>query len=507
MISDAVDSARVSRVLGYKLKKGNFLTSSPNLPQRIALLGEANHANQSSLDLAAQEVTTAKQAGELYGYGSPIHLMMRILRPVSGDGVGGIPVVVYPQAEPGGAAYKVITLTPVGVATGNGTHYVTVAGRNGLDAQTYAINILKDDTVSDISQKIEDAINGVLSSPVTATSTDYLATLTSKWKGKTANELTVTVDTGDDDLGLSYVSNSTQSGSGTPDIDDALALFGNVWNTIVLPSYSTESAIMDALEAFNGIAGVDNPGGRYAPTVFKPFMAVIGTTAEDPSSITDTRDADMTIALAPAPLSKGFGFEAAANMVLLFARQAQNNPHLDVSGSSYPDMPVPADGDIGAMADYNTRDSIVKKGCSTVDLVSGAYQVQDFVTTYHPDGEVPPQFRYPRNINIDWNVEYGVFLLELINVVDHVIANDADQVSATKVVKPKQWKGVLNAYAEDLTSRALIVQPSFMQQSLQVAVSTTNPDRFETFFRYKRSGYARIISTDGEAGFNTGTQN
>lgn len=297
MISDAVDAARVSRVLGYKLKKGNFLTSSPNLPHRIAILGEANHANQSSLDLTAKEITTARQAGELYGYGSPIHSMMRILRPNSGEGVGGIPTVVYPQAEPGGAAAKVVTLTPVGVATGNGTHYVIISGRNGVDAQVYAINVLKGDTVADISDKIEDAINGVLGSPVTATATDYMATLTTKWKGKTANALQVRVDTGNDDLGLSYVVNATVVGSGTPSIAAALNLFGNVWNTIVLTSYSTEATIMDALEAFNGIADSENPTGRYGATTFKPFVAFIGTTADDPSSITDTRDVQMTIAL------------------------------------------------------------------------------------------------------------------------------------------------------------------------------------------------------------------
>jgi hypothetical protein len=157
------------------------------------------------------------------------------------------------------------------------------------------------------------------------------------------------------------------------------------------------------------------------------------------------------------------------------------------------------------MASYDGRDAIVQKGCSTVDLVAGRYQVQDFVTTYHPDGELPPQFRYCRNLMLDFNVRFGYFLLEQINVVDHAIAADGDIVNANKVIKPKQWKQVIDKYAEDLGRRALIADVPFMQDSIEVNISTTNPDRLETKFKYKRTGVARISSTTAEAGFNFGT--
>lgn len=505
MGSIAVGLDRVSRIVGYNLLKGNFQTTSPNLPHRIAILGEANHANQSTLDLNPKQITSARQAGELYGYGSPIYNIMRILRPVSGDGVGGIPTWVYPQAAAGGAAAKVMTVTPVGVATANGTHYLVIAGRNSLDAVSYALNILKNDTVAIIAQKITDAINNVLGCPVTSTNDTYAATLTSKWKGLTAQGISVTVDVGDATLGLSYVVNQTVAGSGTPSIAAQLLAFGNIWNTIVINSFGAVSTIMDALEATNGIPSPTNPTGRYAGTVWKPFIALTGSVVDDPTVITDGRSADVTISICPAPLSAGLPMEAAANMCVLFAIQAQNSPHLDVAGSFYPDMPTPTA--IGSMADYNNRDAFVKKGSSTVDLVAGRYQVQDFVTTYHPIGETPPQFRYCRNLNIDWNLRYGYYLLELINVVDHAIAKDNDQVTAASVVKPKQWTQILNDYSDDLVKRALTVDSPFMQKSISVSIGTSNPDRFETQFRYKRSGYARVISTTGEAGFNFGTLN
>jgi hypothetical protein len=105
------------------------------------------------------------------------------------------------------------------------------------------------------------------------------------------------------------------------------------------------------------------------------------------------------------------------------------------------------------------------------------------------------------------NVRYGYYLLEQDYVVDHAIASDDTTVSASKVVKPKTWKGVLFNYAESLSLRGLIVQPDFMQNSITVSISTTNPDRLETFFRYKRSGFTRIASTEAQAGFNFGSIN
>ena len=48
---------------------------------------------------------------------------------------------------------------------------------------------------------------------------------------------------------------------------------------------------------------------------------------------------------------------------------------------------------------------------------------------------------------------------------------------------------------------SLQFEPQFSKDSLQVQISTINPDRFETTFKYKRTGIARIESTDATAGF------
>lgn len=505
MISDAVSLERISRIVGYKITKGDFSTSSPNLPQRIAVFAEANTDNQETLDTDGYQITSAQQAGSRYGYGSPAHIIARILIPSTGGGTGGIPVIVYPQAEVDGATAKILEITPSGTATGNGTHTLVIAGREGLDGEFYNININTGDGAEEITGKITDAVNNILGCPVIGTDDSYTSNLTSKWKGLTADALSVTVNNNGNDLGITYAVESIQSGSGTPSVQAALDQFGTNWVTLVVNSYGTHDQTMTTLETFNGIPDPENPTGRFVGIVMKPFVALTGSVAEDPSDITDARLNNVTIVICPAPLSAGLPMEAAANACVLEAVMAQNTPHLDIAGKTYPDMPTPSS--IGAMSDYNNRDLFVKKGCSTVDLVAGLYTIQDFVTTYHKLGETPPQFRYVRNLNIDNNVRYGYYLLEQINVVDHAIAADADTVSAAKVIKPKQWTQILNTFADDLAKRALIVEPSFMQNSIQVGLGTANPDRLETAFKYKRSGFVRIASTTAEAGFNFGTLN
>ena len=502
MASTAVNFDYLSRILGYKIKKGQSQQAGKNLPMRIAILAEANEANQNDLSTDPVEVTSAKKAGQLFGYGSPIHMIMRILKPVSSDGVGAIPIIVYPQAKAGGATQKTLEIEVTGTANANGTHTIKIGGRTGVDGVSYDVNIEEGDTQAEICGKIADAVNAVLGAPVIATEDDYSVTLTSKWAGLTANGLTVEVLTNGKDLGLTYVVNAGAAGSGTPSVAAALAKFQNNWNTLVVNSYGLVTSVLNALENFNGIADPENPTGRYGAVVFKPLVAISGDVSDDPSAITDPREEQMTIAVAVAPASPGFHFEAAANYTYLQAIQAQSAPSGGIGGQFLPDMPVPTE--IGTMAVYQNRNDIMGKGSSTVDLVGERYQIQDFITTYHPEGEVPPSYRYVRDIIADWNFAYRMMQLQMLYVIDHVICRDDETVTAPKVVKPKTWKQNLFSMIDDAVSDALITDGDFSKDSIEVNIGTTNPNRLETFLRYKRTGIASVVSTDVEAQFNFG---
>lgn len=505
-ISTAIGSERRSRVSGYKIKKGFFDNVTPNLPQIIAVFGEANVANQAGLSVTKKEITSAQEAAELYGYGSPLHQQFRILRPISGEGVGGIPTIAFPQISDDAATQTVHEWTVTGTATENTTHTAVIAGRESLDFQNYAYSIATGDTAADIAAKISDAINGVLSSPVIASASGAVVTITSKWAGNTAAALKSSFDNLGTDAGITYAQTSAVDGSGTVELAETLEQFGNDWYTIVLNPYGEDATILSTLEQFNGRPDDEVPTGRYVGRIFKPFVALFGSTKDDKDDLAAITDAaslvsQVTNVLCVAPKSDGLPSEASANVATLLARIAQDTPELDVNAKNYPDMPTPNDSLIGDMADYENRDFLVKKGCSTVILENGAYQIQDLVTTYHPEGETPLQYAYPRNLILDWNIRDGYGILENRNVKDHVLVQDGQVTSVAKSVKPKQWSAVLYDYFDDLAVRALIKDPDFSKESLRVEIDAVNPDRFNTFFRYRRTGVARIESTDVEAGF------
>lgn len=503
-ISTALGVERLSRTTGYAIQRGRFNNDTPYLPQRIAILGEANTANQPGLTVNPVEVTSAAEAGALFGYGSPIHSVMRILRPLSGDGVGGIPTIIYPQIFAVGATATTRTWTVTGTATANTTHKVIVNGRNSLDYKAYDVSIAIGDTATIIAGKVKDAINAVTNSPCTATNTLGVITITSKWKGVTSAELHIAFDLGTKSAGISYSQTQTNNGAGIVDLAPTLALFGDNWNTIVINPYVEEQ--FDHLEDFNGLPNDTTPTGRYAGLIFKPFVAYSGSVLSDKDDIAaitnaTARISQVTNALCVAPNSKGFTWEAAANVAYLAAIVYQNTPHIDISNLSYPDMPTPIDGNIGDMSDYTNRDFLLKKGGSTELLKNGAYVVQDFVTTYHPDGEVPLQYNYVRNLNVDFNVAYKYRLLEQLYLVDKVIVSDDQLVNVDNCIKPIEWKSIVYGLFDDLAEIGLIIDPEFSKASVVVNISTVNPNRFETTFSYKRTGTVRIASTTAKAGF------
>lgn len=505
-ISNAVGTERVSRVVGYAVQAGNFQASTPNLPMRIAVLGQANTANQTGLTNTPRQVTSEAEAGELYGFGSQIHIMMRILRARTGDRVGGIPTVIYPQLAASGAAAQVDTITVTGTASAAAVHILRVNGRASIDGDSLAISIASGDAVAAVATKIADAINACVSCPVTATAALGVVTVTSKWQDASAADLDLSVDTQENAVGLSYAvaENTAAAGDSTSNVGTSLALFDENWNTIVINPYG--KGLAATFEAANGVPAGSASTGRYDPLVFKPFVALTGDLVSDTvTNVTAGLDRDeATIVQCPAPNSPGWPFEASANVAALMARQAQDAPHGTIAGRSYPDMPVPRDGNIGIYSIYNNRDLIVKSGGSTVTLRNDRYILEDFVTTYHPLGQNPPQFREVRSLIQDWNVRFSFFLLEQNNVVDRTILEDGQPTTQQGTIKAKQWRAILSQMFQDLALRAIIAEPEFSIASLQVGISTVNPDRFESFFRYKRTGIAKIASTTAEARFNFG---
>lgn len=496
MVSSAIGSERRSRVSGYRIKKGFFNETSSFLPQQILIVGVPNTANAIGVDYTKmQEVISANEAGNLFGFGSPIHQAMKILRPVDSDGVGGIPTFVLPLENDG--AEKVLTLAVTGEATEGTAHYLVLNGRR------YMFNVNTGDTAAIIAGKIAALNNSNTSSAFTAVATEGNIVFTSKFKGLVSNDSNVFISNEGVDAGLTYAITETTAGSGNSDLTPLPAALGEKWITCIL---NTEGvANMDYFESVNGVPYLENPTGRYNPIAFKPFMAftgIVSSNIEDYNSIANTSTyGQVTNVLAPAPGSEGTSAEAAANVIRLFARRMQDSPELDVNAMAYPDMPESNSETFEMFTDYNVRDNLMKKGISTVTYENGQFVIQDLVTTYQFSDEDPLQFNYARNLNLDWNIKDAYDILEKREVRDKVIIQDDQITTSGNAIKLKEWKSVLGTLFDSLAEQALIYDVDFSKSTLQVEISSTNKNRINTSFRYRRTPIARILSTDAEGNY------
>lgn len=501
----SVDSSRLASVIGYDARPGQFSGATPNLPQRIVILGQPNKANEANInENEVKEFSILKNVGDRYGYGSPIYNIFKILRPISGTGVGGVSTVVIPQKAPDTATAKQINVEPSGSATGNATHTLVISGRRRVAGARYDFTVANGDSVATIAQKMVDAVNNALACPGTATldtteTTTESCLVESKFEGLISDELNIEVDTNNNPVGVTYTTTNVTSGAGVPAIQNALDKFGE-WNTIVINPYGKD--VHTTLEDFNGKPSETGGTGRYSPTIFKPFVALFGNRDDNTSIDFSSQKEEVTNVVCPAPNSKAFDHEVAAAYARLLANQAQDNPHLDIQDRYLPDIPVGETA--GNFADYNYRDTAVKKGWSTAVIEAGSYKVKDFVTTYHPDGEVPLQYNHVRNLILDWNIKFRYYLLQEQVVKGKAIASNSQPVEQDNVIKPKAWKGELFDFADRLAAEGLIAEPDFMKENTVVEIDGSNPDRLNTEIQYKRTGYARILSSVASAGFNLG---
>lgn len=122
-----VDASARARVLGITTEYEDLRGGAVQfLPQRIAVLAHGSTASTYSSE--KWSATGADAAAKRFGYGSEIHLVLRELMPVNGDGVGSIPVDVIPLSDAAASTAAAGHITPSGTASATKTYYVRVSG-------------------------------------------------------------------------------------------------------------------------------------------------------------------------------------------------------------------------------------------------------------------------------------------------------------------------------------------------------------------------------------------
>jgi len=487
-ISTAIDASAVARVLGIKtiyedLRGANVVL----LPQRVALVGQG--ATASTYSTTKAQVTSAQEVATNYGFGSPLHLAALQLLPANGDGIGTIPLTVYPLVDDGSGVVSAGDITPSGAVTKAGSFIVRI---NNIDSASFVVSV--GDAVATIITNIATAVAAELNLPMLGVDNTTVFDLTSKWAGTSANDLFIEV-VGPTDTGVSFAITQPVGGLVNPDIDAALAQVGGVWETVILNCLDiADTATLDKYQVFGD--------GRWGAIVKKPLGVFTGNTATTVSAATavsDTRKPDRTNGQLVAPGSKDLPFVVAARELAPIVVLANNNPAHDYGSQPATGLTPGTDGEQWT---YTQRDAAVKAGSSTIEVKDGVINVSDTVTFYHPTGDPNPAFRFFVDIVKLQNIIFNFDLRFATDEWDGAPLIPDDQYTTNRSAKkPRTAVTVANTVIDALAAEALISDPKTAKANTIAEIDGANPKRLNLSVTIQLVGNSNIISMDLNFGF------
>lgn len=491
-ISTAVDPSARARVVGIKTEFRNLAVGNVlYLPQRGAIIGQG--ATASSYATTKAQVFDATTVGSTYGFGSPLHLAALQLLPVNGDGIGSIPLTVYPLEDDGSAVAAAGDITPTVGSITQANYRVVV---NNIRSEAFTVEV--GDAVADVIGKMITAVNAVPEMPVIAADGTTKLDLTAKWKGPTGNDIYLEV-TGPTDAGMTWAYTQPTGGATNPSITAALAQVGDIWETQILNCLDiADTTTLAEYAAFGE--------GRWGALVRKPCNVWTGntnTTVAAATAVSDARKTDRTNGQFVAPGSNDLPFVVAARQMARVLKLANTNPPHDYGGQQATGLTPGADGDQWT---YAERDTAIKAGSSTIEVKDSVVELSDIVTFYHPTGDPTPAYQYAVDIVKLQQIIYNTDLIFTAPGWNGAPLIPDDQPTTNPAAKqPKMAKAAVASMIDSLALNAIISDPETAKASIVAGISTQNPKRLDVAFTVQLSGNTNIISVDLFFGFFFGT--
>ena len=490
----SVDVSAVARVLGittaYKDLRGNAVVF---LPQRIAVIGQG--ATASTYTTTPVQSSSPADIGTTYGFGSPLHLSALKLFPTNGDGVGTIPVTFYPQQDHGSGVVASGDIAPTGAATETAEIRVYIG-----EVRSEAIVIPDGADVAAACTAIHNGVSAVLDMPVTSTDSATTVDFDSKWLGASANDIKIRID--GSVAGLTLAITQLSSGAANPDIQDALDQITTKWETMVLNCLEpTDEVTLSAIQVHGE--------GRWGTLERKPYVCFTGETnplitdaGVSIDDVTDVRKTDRVNCYLTAPGSGEIPFVVAARQLARIAKLANNDPAFDYGAQRADGLRPGADADQWT---YAERDSAVKKGISTTEVLDNVINISDVVTFYRPSGDPLPAYRHVVDVVKLQNI---IFNLELIFAVPAwngaPLITDEDPTTNPNAKTPSMAIAAVNTRLEALGLAAIISNVAAAKASTTASIDSQNPKRLNVETTVQLSGNTNIVSVNLNFGFYFG---
>lgn len=486
----SVDPNVIARVLGiettYLDQRG---VAANKLPQRIAILAQGRF--DVAYSLAKRTLTGgAQEAGDTYGYGSPIHLVAREFFPDNGDGVSPIEVTVYPLDDDYDDVPAVHRISL------SGTQAVAKAYRARIGGYlSESFTFLTTDSLEVRHQKVAAAINAVLHMPVIAY--EYGGTrvdLVAKWSGLTGNDIVVEI-IGETDSDTVFAISQPTAAVSNPTVDSALALIGTKWETMLLNGLGADVTALNTIQTWGE--------GRWGETMHKPAIAFYGdrnTAVASAIAVPDARPTDYTNCQLVGVGSPNLPFVIAARQLVRIAKTANSNPARDYGSLKATGLIAGEDGD---QWDHPTRDIAVKGGSSTIEVRDGVVTLSDIVTPYAPSGQPFPAYRHVCDIVKLQQLVYNLALKFNSEEWDGAPLIPDSQVTTNETAKkPRAAITAANNILQALGDDAILADVAASKKLTTCLIDENNPKRINLAVYPKVSGNTNIKDIRILWGFN-----
>ncbi len=488
-----IDASAVARVVGISEKFQDLRGGAIQyLPQRIAVIAQG--ATASTYSTTKKRVSSGKEVGDTFGYGSLLHLIVDALLPTNGDGVGSIPVTVFPLNDAGAATTAAGDITPSGTAVETVTYWLRAGGvlSEPFTVTKGAI------VVADVIDAMVAAGNAVLKFPlILSNNADTNLAATAKWAGATGNDIKLEV-LGGEGNGVTFAITQPTGGATNPDVQTALDQIGDVWETLIINGLDiADTTTLDKYTTWGE--------GRWTQPLPRPAIVFTGVTIAALASayaVSDARKTDRVNAQLTDPGSPNLPQVVAARQLVRIAKLAQNNPPHDYGSQKATEL-IP--GTDAEQWNWTQRDAAVKAGSSTVIFKDGVVEISDVVTFYHPTGENPPAYRYVVDIIKLMQIMYNLQLEFASDKWDgKPLVPDDQPVTNPEARKPKNAKGAAGLIIDSLGDAAIISDPSAAKKTLTATINAQNPKRLDLTGTLQLSGNVNIIDIPFNWGFYFG---
>lgn len=480
-------SATVIEMKGKKRSlKGNLV------PQIVLIVGQYDQTNTSVVEHEPVQAFTLTDVADKFGYGSEIFRQaVWVFHHLGGFSEN---VWVVPVAEPDGPSAASGDTVFTGTATAAGTFYFSIGG------ELIRLTVPKGTTADEAGTALVAAIGAAVELPVTATSLTGTVTMTSKWQGATANQITIVANPGGDvqsanaPEGLTVtVPGALSGGAGDPDVEsvfrdgDGADILGDRWYTVITAPYSDSTAL-------GHYASIGDD--RHNPPVNRRFAAYVGYTTETYAQAYAVPATINSPWICPVwddrVLSPAFEFAAAISG--LVAASATIDP-----GRPFKTLPVGVPVENGANNRlYAEDDALFRAGMGYCRVnKAGHLVVGDLATSYRTNAggaateEWFDALAIHRRQQLAFDVETAIssepYIRSILGSDDVVTAKDY-------VVKPKTLVTTLINLVDAWASQGWVKNPEAIKETIVTEINESYNSRLDGALTLDEAQALRIVA-------------